>query len=424
MRLAGLASAVLASSLLLAGCVTDGLTAASGQFIKAATLTDDDMVQMAADGIVELDAENRVAPPQSPYTKRLAELTRTYTAVNGRPLRFKVYLKAEANAFAMADGSVRVYSGLMDLMTDDELKFVIGHEIGHVALSHTKRAMQVAYAARGVRQVAAAQGGTGGRLAAGELGGLVEAVVNAQFSQAEETESDEYGLSIAVKAKAQPTAAVVALRKLGDGRSPDALRQLLASHPAPAARADHLNQLVAQKYDSGAAATEVAAAPTPAPAPTAAPSPAPTPAPATAAAPAPAPAESPGTNTDVRVASADPAPVHLTPAPGGASRGMAPPLRHRTTAGYADDGEEHAGRGVYAHLASYNDDGFVDRVIEKYQGSPWLQGRSLTTHRLHMGVTGRPVIRLIVRGFASTAEARRFCQGLRGSWSYCQPVHG
>ena len=37
----------------------------------------------------------------------------------------------------MADGTIRVYSGLMDLMTDDELLFVIGHEMGHVAVSYT-----------------------------------------------------------------------------------------------------------------------------------------------------------------------------------------------------------------------------------------------------------------------------------------------
>jgi putative metalloprotease len=34
------------------------------------------------------------------------------------------------NAFATADGTIRIYSGLMEMMTDDELIFVIGHEIG------------------------------------------------------------------------------------------------------------------------------------------------------------------------------------------------------------------------------------------------------------------------------------------------------
>ena len=34
------------------------------------------------------------------------------------------------NAFACADGSVRVFSSLMDIMTDEELLGVIGHEVG------------------------------------------------------------------------------------------------------------------------------------------------------------------------------------------------------------------------------------------------------------------------------------------------------
>ena len=50
----------------------------------------------------------------------------------------------------MANGCIRVYSGLMDMMTDAELQGVIGHEMGHVALSHSKKSMQAAlHAIRG-----------------------------------------------------------------------------------------------------------------------------------------------------------------------------------------------------------------------------------------------------------------------------------
>jgi len=42
----------------------------------------------------------------------------------------------------MSNGCIRVYSGLMDMMTDSELRGVIGHEMGHVALGHSKKAMQ------------------------------------------------------------------------------------------------------------------------------------------------------------------------------------------------------------------------------------------------------------------------------------------
>ena len=51
--------------------------------------------------------------------------------VDGIPLNFKVYDVIDVNAFACPDGSVRVFSSLMDIMDDDELLGVIGHEIGH-----------------------------------------------------------------------------------------------------------------------------------------------------------------------------------------------------------------------------------------------------------------------------------------------------
>ena len=39
----------------------------------------------------------------------------------------------------MANGCVRVYSGLMDMMTDNEVEAVLGHELGHVALGHSRK---------------------------------------------------------------------------------------------------------------------------------------------------------------------------------------------------------------------------------------------------------------------------------------------
>ncbi|VEB54342.1 Putative metalloprotease yggG [Salmonella enterica subsp. enterica] len=43
-------------------------------------------------------------------------------------MNYKVYETKDVNAFAMAnDGCIRVYSGLMDMMTDNEVEAVIGH---------------------------------------------------------------------------------------------------------------------------------------------------------------------------------------------------------------------------------------------------------------------------------------------------------
>ncbi|MGF7176982.1 M48 family metalloprotease [Azospirillum doebereinerae] len=398
MRFPAVAAALLGSSLLLSGCLTDGLSTAAGSFMQAATVSDDDMAQMAAEGIVELDATNRIAPPQSPYTRRLADLTRSYRTVNGRSLNFMVYMKPEMNAFAMPNGSVRVNSGLMDAMTDDELKFVIGHEIGHVAQNHAKRKFQIAYATSGARQAVASQGGKAGNLAAGQLGGLLEEVVKAQFSQAEETESDEYGLNVAVQAKARPEAAVSALRKFGDGRSPDMMRQLLASHPAPEARAEHLRTLIA----GNGGAVQIAMAPPP------------TQAPIQGAATGADPASH--TPMADRV---EAAPIAATAKPGHPLRLRPEEGRQRPAAATAQARRDHG--GVFVHLASYNDDGFVDRVIAQNRDKAWLRGHDLSARRVQLSAKGT-VVRLMAGGFGSLDDARRFCGDIRGSWTYCQPV--
>ena len=53
-------------------------------------------------------------------------------------------MSQNVNAFACPDGSVRVFSSLMDMMTDEELLGVIGHEIGHVAHKDSKKRFRTA----------------------------------------------------------------------------------------------------------------------------------------------------------------------------------------------------------------------------------------------------------------------------------------
>lgn len=207
---------------------------------KAATLTDDDVRNYARQmRTYEEKNRQRVAPAGSKYAQRLAALTANYRGEDGMQLNFKVYQNPEVNANASADGSVRVYTGLMDIMTDDEMLFVLGHEIGHVKLGHSAKSMRTALTTSGLRKAAAAStSGTVAVLADSQLGGLVEATVNAQHSQAQETQADEYGLAFLKRHHLKTAAAASSLRKLaklgGGGAS------MLSSHPDPAKRADRM----------------------------------------------------------------------------------------------------------------------------------------------------------------------------------------
>ncbi|MDZ7582052.1 MAG: M48 family metalloprotease [Deltaproteobacteria bacterium] len=105
---------------------------AASDAVSALTLDDEDVQRLLLQVAQQSDRKHEVAPPDNSHAKRLARLTDGHRKIDGHELDFKVYLSPTVNAFAIADGTIRIYSGLMDMMTDGELVFVIGHEIGHV----------------------------------------------------------------------------------------------------------------------------------------------------------------------------------------------------------------------------------------------------------------------------------------------------
>ena len=125
--------------------------------VKAATLSDAEVRQVADQACAESDQQNRIAPANSKYGQRLDKIAKALgDQIDGVPVNYKVYLTEEVNAWAMGNGCIRVYSGLMELMSDNEIEGVLGHEMGHVALGHTRKAAQTAYAAAAVRGAAGA----------------------------------------------------------------------------------------------------------------------------------------------------------------------------------------------------------------------------------------------------------------------------
>ncbi len=226
--------------LLIAGCEdTDmGMAIDAGKdAVRAATLTDEDVKRLAVQVARKTDQAHSVAPADNPYARRLARLVGRGDEYDGYTFNYKVYLSPTVNAFAMADGTIRIYSGLMDLLDDHELRFVVGHEMGHVALNHIKKKIMLAYAGRAVRKAIASQQNEAGQIARSSIGALAEKLINAQFSQQEEREADDYGVLYLQKQGYDAGPAISALTKLaalGNRHS------FLASHPAPGKRAHRM----------------------------------------------------------------------------------------------------------------------------------------------------------------------------------------
>ena len=161
--------------------------------VQAATLTDEQMTAYVKEYIDWMDTHNKVCEPDHPYTQRLNRLTEGLTDVEGIPLNFKVYWVVDVNAFACADGSVRVFAALMDIMSDEELLGVIGHEIGHVAHKDSKKAFRTALLTSALKDGISANGGTIAALTDSQIGDLGEALANAKYSQKQENQAADYG---------------------------------------------------------------------------------------------------------------------------------------------------------------------------------------------------------------------------------------
>jgi len=102
-------------------------------------MSDEEMAEKVR-GLMEYeDSQNIVCDEYNPYTIRLRRITKNMQPDNCLPINFKVYYdESTVNAFAAPDGSIRVYSALMDMLDDDELYGVLSHEIGHIVKKHTK----------------------------------------------------------------------------------------------------------------------------------------------------------------------------------------------------------------------------------------------------------------------------------------------
>lgn len=208
--------------------VSDNTAGAVSSVAKAATVSDAELRTVASNSVAEMDKENNVAPPKNKYAVRLEKLTKGLTNEDGLALNFKVYLVKDVNAFAMPDGSVRVFAGLMDMMTDNELRGVIGHEIGHVKLGHSLSKMRTAYAATAGANVAASYG-----LAASALAQIGKKMINGQLSQSLEFDADDYAVNFMKKHKYPASAFASALDKIAklEGSPKGGTNGLFASHP-------------------------------------------------------------------------------------------------------------------------------------------------------------------------------------------------
>jgi metalloprotease len=208
--------------------------------ITGFTFSDEDASKLSLEAVTKMDKENPVATAKDPYTIRLNRIFGKHKNENGLTLNYKVYKVKDVNAFATADGSVRVFSGLMDIMDDNELLAVIGHEIGHVANHDSRDAMKAAYKKEALMDAAASASDKIAAVTDSQLGKIGNAMLDSKHSRKQESDADTYSYDFMKSNKYNVNAVESAfniLAKMSEGADASFLDRMMSSHPDSKQRA-------------------------------------------------------------------------------------------------------------------------------------------------------------------------------------------
>ena len=228
--------AVVALLVTLAGCAVNPVTGEkelsliSAEQEVAIGANNYQPSQQAQGGPYQID------PQLQSYVSEVGQKLAAVSARTGLPYEFVVLNNPVPNAWALPGGKIAINTGLLVELEDEaQLAAVLGHEIVHAAARHGASQMSrnvlfnVGTQVAGIASQQAGYGSLGG--VAAQLG---SAAWMARYGRDDELESDAYGMEYMAAAGYDPQAAVELQEtfvRLSEGREPDFVSGLFASHP-------------------------------------------------------------------------------------------------------------------------------------------------------------------------------------------------
>jgi len=176
----------------------------------------------------------------SPYLQNLTQKMAHCTQLP-YPVTVAVMDDDDINAFAAPGGRIYLTQGLLKkVKNENELAFIIGHELGH--FKHKDQLRALGYKAI-FWAITAMLGSDYGFAATTTI-----SISSAKFSQAAELKADAYGLEVMNCAYGSVTDATKLFEQMDDGKE---WKYFVATHPGFEERVDTMKEIITQKgYDT------------------------------------------------------------------------------------------------------------------------------------------------------------------------------
>jgi predicted Zn-dependent protease len=160
---------------------------------------------------------------------------------------------SEINAFATSGGHIFITRGLIDCTdSEDVLAAVIAHEIAHIQLQHSIKAIKTSRITQAIMITGVSSANAAGQymdlreltdVFDESVGNIVTTMVNNGYSQSQEFDADTRALSLLASAGYTPVSLVAMLQSL-EQNQPKHPGGFNKTHPAPALRISNVRQTV------------------------------------------------------------------------------------------------------------------------------------------------------------------------------------
>lgn len=169
-----------------------------------------------------MDNNNTIAGEDSEYYTRLSGLVvENYVTVEDLSINYKVYENPEANIIATADGSIRIYSGMMDMLSDEELKAVIATQIGHIANKDVRDALLKVASEDNASKAGTAQLEKMLSFSGDKLGTVVNELLQIPYSDDQNKKADSFAFTLLEKNEGSADGLLSVLSKFAEMEAAD-----------------------------------------------------------------------------------------------------------------------------------------------------------------------------------------------------------
>jgi len=207
----------------------------ASDMMRATLINDEEMDRLAIKDLKKMDENQTIAKDIDQYYLDLQKIMKKIDIPEDLNLDVKVYLSPFLYIFTMANGAIRVNSGIIEALNDNEVLFLMAHEIGHLKEKDYKSSYRKAHAMFALENAINMSGEIVSQASNGVLASVTSSMRKSRFQKDEEFSADEYAIEVLKKNGIDKKSAVDALEYLQYMNAP-----LLKLHPTGYERIKHI----------------------------------------------------------------------------------------------------------------------------------------------------------------------------------------